>query len=493
MPGQKRYSRYLLLIIMLVGFFLRIHYLNRAIRFDEALAVVAYASRDVASITADYSLPNNHILQTLMTHVMYHLMGIQPLLIRFPVFLIGVLVIPLSYSLSKQVYKQEYIALIAAGLVATSPPLIDFSVNARGYILLTAITLILLRLGHDLKTNDHTGHWLLFAVFSALGFYTIPVMVFPMGVVALWLLVSIFVENRGEERLKLLGHYIISIVLAATLTVILYVPAILFTGLDRLLANDTLTPLPPSVFYTQLPHILAEVVRYIYWEWPFALAAVLSLCAIVGTVYHKRQSNDRVPLLLPAAIWIIAVVILKRSILFERTWLFLVPIMLIIAAAGFVELVLRSYPQKNNPPSKQIVPAGLLLLVFGLSVYLLQSQAILQSVVTGRADDAENAVEFLKANFNKRDIFLASWPSNFTAFYYAQLNDFDLQGDISSGDVTDVQPDATQSGFVYIYYHTEDELSRIADSLGEIIYEAEVFHTFANSTLLRMPLGRFED
>ena len=57
-----------LLVVIALGFGLRLAYLDRSMRFDEALTYVAYASKNIPTIIADYSQPNNHIFNTLFMH-----------------------------------------------------------------------------------------------------------------------------------------------------------------------------------------------------------------------------------------------------------------------------------------------------------------------------------------------------------------------------------------------------------------------------------------
>jgi len=44
--------------------------------------------------------------------------------------------------------------------------------------------------GHSAARAPSTADWIAFAVVAALGLWTIPVMLFPLGAVALWLALS---------------------------------------------------------------------------------------------------------------------------------------------------------------------------------------------------------------------------------------------------------------------------------------------------------------
>ena len=75
-------------------------------------------------------------------------------------------------------------ALLGAALAAASTPLILYSTNARGYSLVVVLFLCLLLQAHRMREAPTMRDYALFAALSTLGLYTIPVMFYPIGVVA---------------------------------------------------------------------------------------------------------------------------------------------------------------------------------------------------------------------------------------------------------------------------------------------------------------------
>ena len=69
-----------------------------------------------------------------------------------------------------------------------------YSNNARGYTLVALFTLLTLILGDIVRKEKNLFAWGLISLFSALGLYTVPVMLFPFGVLFVWL----FLENQVE-------------------------------------------------------------------------------------------------------------------------------------------------------------------------------------------------------------------------------------------------------------------------------------------------------
>jgi hypothetical protein len=138
--SNEKFHLLTLLIITMLGFAIRLWIINRPVQHDEAYSFIAFASRPLKYLLMDYHLPNNHIFQNLLVYISYHMFGNQPWIMRLPVFLFGVVITPITYFTSKALYNRDA-GLIAAGLVASAYPLIDYSTNARGYILICTFTL----------------------------------------------------------------------------------------------------------------------------------------------------------------------------------------------------------------------------------------------------------------------------------------------------------------------------------------------------------------
>src|SRR5207237_7232350 len=81
-------------------------------------------------------------------------------------------------------------AILAAALTASWPAFIDYSNDARGYTLLCCFTLIAAASMCYVIRSGNSAAMLLFAVASALGFYTVPVMLYPFAMLAVWGLMS---------------------------------------------------------------------------------------------------------------------------------------------------------------------------------------------------------------------------------------------------------------------------------------------------------------
>ena len=110
-------------------------------QLDEAYTYNEYASKPVLDGLSWYTLPNNHLLNTLLIHVATVVLGNEPWVVRLGALAAGLGLIPAIYALTRRLCGPPE-GLLAAALVAASEPLIDYSTNARGYTLVALVTVL---------------------------------------------------------------------------------------------------------------------------------------------------------------------------------------------------------------------------------------------------------------------------------------------------------------------------------------------------------------
>src|SRR6516165_8653441 len=178
----KRQDRVALCLIIAIGAAARIYFIDEPMRSDEAYTYNEYATRSLYDAVSLYTFPNNHLLHTLLVHLTVRWFGGAPWAVRLPAMLAGLALIPATYAMVRQLVDSRS-ALFAAAFVTASDPLISYSVNARGYTLLCLITVLFVWSASRLR--DEKGgsfrDWLLVTVLPPLGFFTIPIMLFPFG------------------------------------------------------------------------------------------------------------------------------------------------------------------------------------------------------------------------------------------------------------------------------------------------------------------------
>ncbi|GAB4504488.1 MAG: hypothetical protein Fur0043_14820 [Anaerolineales bacterium] len=415
------FDRLAMLGLTLLAILPRLANLNASISHDEAYTYNAFASGSLWTTISDYHLPNNHILLSLLINLTTKLLGNQPWALRIPSLLAGVVMIPMVYLLARRLYSRET-AILAAGLVAVFPKLVEYSSAARGYILLELIALILLGLADYARTKKNRFAWLLLAVFSALGFFTIPIMLFPFGAIFLWLFLSALAADVGSayrSRFDFLKNWFWSGMGAAVLTLVLYAP-ILLKDADLLLNNRFVRPL----VWEGYPFIVLERLLDAWGQWTANVPQGLVLISVIGLVssllFHPWLARHKVPAQAAFVLWIAVVLVVKRPNAEPKVWSFLMAFVLIWAAAGIVEW-LKKLPFLTR--GKALFGKALLVTVLGL---LFVNNALIAPTIPQKWNDKgglEIAVDYLGSQLQEGDLVIVG-VTYAPQFYYL----FDLYG-----------------------------------------------------------------
>jgi hypothetical protein len=415
--------------ITLTGAIVRYIFLALPISYDEAYTFVVFAMRPLQFIVSDYHVPNNHIFHTILVRAAYLLLGADLWAIRLPVFIAGILLIPLVY-LAGRVFFDRYTALLSAALVAGSSILIENSANARGYMLICLFSILLLILAVYLKAHANLAAWVLFILTSMLGFYTVPVFLYPFGMVLSWFILSILAGDLAGERWPMIRSLLTACLVAGALTLLLYLPIIRSSGFEAITGNRFVSSADQAVFVESI----AGRFRASWMEWqrdlPQLAGPLMFLGLGIATIFNHRLSTQRIPFLIPATGWIVMVLAIQKVTPWPRVWLFLLPFLFIWTAGGLIglaRLVLRpqevpqTYPSKIRP-GQWIYAGAVICLTFLLSLNVARAQIPIQS-----SEHHEQAIaEFLKSFLEPGDVVAAAIPVNYPLRYYFVLNNIPL-------------------------------------------------------------------
>jgi hypothetical protein len=453
--SQGRFINMALLAGMFVALVLRLANLNIPLGHDEAYMYNAFASRSFWHIVTNYHLPNNHVFLSLIIKVVTGLLGNHVWTLRLPTILAGVLMVPAAYLFAKRFYSTET-ALLSSMLVAVFPILVQYSVLARGYVMIGLITLLSFTLGDYVRTHENRFAWLLIVILSALGFYTIPIMLFPFGALYIWLFVSWALDDIPSYAPKsnFLKYWVGSGISAALITIILYAPIIVYS-FDRFFGNGFIAPLEWDVF----PITIWTRLRNTWIDWTTFIPLWIVLLGILGLlvslIFHKKFSGGKFPPQLAFIIWIATLLFVRRPDMLPRFWLFLAAPLLVWSAAGVVE-PLRRIPLKIG---KDWNPAQVSIAVI-FAFVLTQSFVILPSLPTQlrQKDDMENAAIFLKAHVYQSDLVTASTARLPALRYYFNYYD------IPSGSIR--QSGKFQRAFVIVDRQKGETLDVVAPKMG---------------------------
>ena len=306
--------------------------LDLPIRFDEAYTVTQFATQSLWTILSDYHKPNNHVLHTLAVRASIELLGDSPAALRTPAFLAACLTLPTVWWFVRREHGW-LAAAFATALLGTSPFFIEYATNARGYTLTGLAFMALLLCGQGLvrRPEDHV-RWGLFAVVTALGMFTHPIMAFSAAVATAWVVLARWRETGVAGMRSLAVNGAVWGAVAATLTGLLYAPVLMVWGIDALFFNQGVRPRT-----TGFLAVLANVPRsWLGWHaaTPIWAQGALLLALLVGAMAPRRPSGHRGVLALAVALGAGAVFVLYPISLWLRGTLFLLLPAMIVAGAG---------------------------------------------------------------------------------------------------------------------------------------------------------------
>jgi hypothetical protein len=407
-PGRAELAA--VALITLAGAVLRARYLSQPMRYDEAFTYLAYASQPLAKGLARYDYPNNHLLHTLLAHLTTGVLGNHPWSLRLPAYTAGVALVPAWWWAVRGLYPGAA-GLLTAGLVAGSSPLVEFSTNARGYMLVALDCALLVGAATALLRRATLLRWAGLAVLIALGLWTIPVALLPVGAVAAWLGVEALARRPPGGRSRFLAGLALALVAAGCLTVALYLPVLRGWGVDAVAGNRFVAPVGRDVFLRRLPGSLEGAWQLAVRDAPRALVLVLLAGVALGLLGHRRLGAQRVPLLPVAVIWCAGLVLVQRVVPFARVWLFLFPVVFGTAAAGLTML----WPRRHTPLAAPLAALALLAVLAGATV---TSGGVLRSPETGTLRAAAPMAAILRDRLAPGDAVVAALPGNQPLAYY---------------------------------------------------------------------------
>ena len=413
-----------LVLIMALAVILRLERVQWTMTHDEAYTFAAFG-QSLFSALSDYHLPNNHVFHSILVYFSTHLFGIAPWAVRLPAFTAGVLLIPAVYWMAKR-FHDRWTALGAAFLAAWFRPLIDYSDSARGYTLVALFTVLTIALADVVRREKNLFAWLLMVLFSALGLFTVPVMLFPFGILYVWL----FLENLSgdvvtgpgsyQNQGEFFSYWVVSGLVTAILTAFLYLPVLVYSGPQKLFSNIYVAPVAWSVLLETLSTRFGET----WAQWTFRMAIymiwVLAAGWLVALIFHKRLSRVKVPLQLAALLWITALILIQRPNAMSKVWVFLQPLMLMWAAAGIFGFLQKIRPRfLGGRPLGAAAAVGVLLVAGSWQAVRLVPDL---PEIWARKGEEEKTVLLIQGQLQANELIAVAPTLDASIWYYSRLH-----------------------------------------------------------------------
>jgi len=401
------------LLLIAAGTALRMAYLSQPMRYDEAVTYLYFATRSWLTVFASYRYPNNHILHTALVKISTSALGNAPWAIRIAALVFGVGTLVLTFLVGRRLVGTTA-AWLGTAIVAASGPLILYSTNARGYSIVGCATLLIALLLLRLRERPSRIEWVGVVATATLGLWTIPVMLYPAGGLALWFVWSAAVGDTSEPK-KDIRRLMLAVAATGVATAIVYSPVVLAQGMQPLVGNQFVTASTWSAFGRDMIAAVPELLKSWSIGIPRFVTVALFVLAIVGEFASRRRRDRRVSLAGALGLWCLLVLLLTHRVPFVRVALFSLPLVALLSGLGIVELLARAVAParlETTAALTSVVVVG----VLGLSV--ASSRAVLTSTETGTLRNAEEMATFLRTILRPGDRVLAPVPSAAPLSYY---------------------------------------------------------------------------
>ena len=390
----------------------RLAALRQPIRYDEAITWTFFSARSWGTIVSWYPFPNNHVLFSLLAKATGSIAPYQPWAFRLPALAFGVAIVPLTWAVGRRMFDRRT-ALAGAALAVGSMPLVLYSVNARGHTMVIAFSLALILISDRLRERPSWWPgWLAWSVIAALGLYTVPVMIYPIGAVSVWIgLDALWPRRRAAGRT--IAALVAAGLVALLLACLLYLPIIRSAGLGAITGNKLAQPISFAFFVSLLPKFAYEIVTTwtapLPW-WCVPLTFGLALYGLFGSAEAPRR---RFSLALATLLWCVSLFMLSHRQPFARFWLFMLPLFLLCVARGLVRLV-DHVPRIAHVRDTRLA-AGLAGIV---ALVALGTRAAEVTNDTGTFRHAREVAVALAPDLRAGDRVLAPIPNNTPLLYY---------------------------------------------------------------------------
>jgi uncharacterized membrane protein len=354
--------------------------------------------------------------------ITYHLFGASPWILRLPAFLAGVLIVPAGYIAARRFFSRPQ-ALAAAAALAITPVIVEYSANARGYTLVTLFALLLANFAGILIEEQSISALVAFGLTAALGFYTIPIFLYPMAGISLWLFVSYLTESESwSNKFRKLKVFLITCALAGLLTLLLYSPVIFFgTGLHSLISNEIVEAQNWFTFFGNLSPRLTNTAANWMTGIGRSIRPLLLGGFLLSLFFYRKVSNQRLPLPVFLVLGASIFMLIQRVVPLPRVWLYLDAFYMIFAAAGLtwlVDLILKRFISEQT--TDKILSSVILLIP---ALYLAYSlQGIRTAIVQANDSPEEFAANYILKNIQPEDTIIALPPVDIQTAYYLVIN-----------------------------------------------------------------------
>lgn len=413
---RKYYVPILLGLITLFGLELRVAISNCPMWYDEGHSILVAVQQfpfgiDNFLFTKDFQHTPFYFY---FLHFWLKIFGTSEILLRFSSVIFGVATIPLTYIVAKKLYKNDKIVgIISAILVAVSPLMIYYSIEVRMYMMVTFLAVLSMNylLDFDAK-GDKKSLIKLLVTNTLIPYLLIGGIVFNIGQAIAYILYLFLAQKEETEKIRkyltyrvyqlilLVPYFIIAIYYAYQRSkfIMFHIPSFQFINFVGNVQNFFGAKVG-MLFWTQYLPIMIDFLFFV----SVVIPIVYFICALIRAFKEKDAKLYMAFLMITIAYVIILIsCMLKVIVLVPRYIIFIVPILMILAAVGFSKL-------------KKWHIAIFLIAFTGFSCYYIFKDPAYVITKTNAILDANNYFE--SKGLDNRDIVYRPFASSVSFIY----------------------------------------------------------------------------
>lgn len=413
---RKYYVPILLGLITLFGLELRVAISNCPMWYDEGHSILVAVQQfpfgiDNFLFTKDFQHTPFYFY---FLHFWLKIFGTSEILLRFSSVIFGVATIPLTYIVAKKLYKNDKIVgIISAILVAVSPLMIYYSIEVRMYMMVTFLAVLSMNYLLDFdEKGDKKSLIKLLVTNTLIPYLLIGGIVFNIGQAIAYTLYLFWAQKEETEKIKkyltyrvyqlilLVPYFIIAIYYAYQRSkfIMFHIPSFQFINFVGNVQNFFGAKVG-MLFWTQYLPIMIDFLFFV----SVVIPIVYFICALIRA-FKEKDAKLYMAFLMTTIAYVIILIscMLKVIVLVPRYIIFIVPILMILAAVGFSKL-------------KKWHIAIFLIAFTGFSCYYIFKDPAYVITKTNAILDANNYFE--SKGLDNRDIVYRPFASSVSFIY----------------------------------------------------------------------------
>lgn len=277
MRQATRFPNFMIFILPLVTAIFYMIYLP--VSYDEAYTYLNFTSKTPIASVCFYPAPNNHVFHSLLTNFTYWL----PFGALFNLRISAILVSLMTWMVLFHVIKSSFgskTSLLSTSITSVLFLSIFYSFESRGYGLVTLFSLISAYSGYKIYVQPHKlFYYQVWAISNILGFFTMPSFLYPFLTIT-----GVLLLFRYQSFKKIL-QFSLLILLSS---VVLYLPIMIVSGPNALIANKFVSPLAREIVWSRLPSFLSDTIGAIT-GFPWFLAFLLMIIGLGKLVWNGSK------------------------------------------------------------------------------------------------------------------------------------------------------------------------------------------------------------